>query len=107
SLLFFCQVDGGIRYFHVTGVQMCALPISVCTVPSTGTSMISSGRSSSSSSLSARSRPKGSSSNQSGSDFFLSSDIEGLCLDFFRSEERRVGNELSIRGCWWYDSETV
>src|SRR5690606_40708460 len=24
---FFCQADGGIRDFHVTGVQTCALPI--------------------------------------------------------------------------------
>src|SRR5690606_39404941 len=24
---FFCQAEGGIRYFHVTGVQTCALPI--------------------------------------------------------------------------------
>src|SRR5690606_40190944 len=26
---FFFQAEGGIRYFHVTGVQTCALPISV------------------------------------------------------------------------------
>src|SRR5690606_40278803 len=24
---FFCQAEDGIRYFHVTGVQTCALPI--------------------------------------------------------------------------------
>src|SRR5690606_4408413 len=27
SLLFFFQAEDGIRYFHVTGVQTCALPI--------------------------------------------------------------------------------
>src|SRR5690606_40478588 len=27
---FFCQAVGGIRDFHVTGVQTCALPISPC-----------------------------------------------------------------------------
>src|SRR5690606_40624099 len=27
-VLFFCQAEAGIRYFHVTGVQTCALPIS-------------------------------------------------------------------------------
>src|SRR5690606_40709592 len=28
-LFFFFQAEDGIRYFHVTGVQTCALPISV------------------------------------------------------------------------------
>src|SRR5690606_41027968 len=29
SLLFFLQAEDGIRIFHVTGVQTCALPISI------------------------------------------------------------------------------
>src|SRR5690606_40635354 len=28
NFAFFCQAEDGIRYFHVTGVQTCALPIS-------------------------------------------------------------------------------
>src|SRR5690606_40544085 len=28
-ILFFFQAEDGIRYFHVTGVQTCALPISI------------------------------------------------------------------------------
>src|SRR5690606_39376182 len=31
--LFFFQAEDGIRYFHVTGVQTCALPISPCCRP--------------------------------------------------------------------------
>src|SRR5690625_7143630 len=33
--LFFFQAEGGIRYGHVTGVQTCALPISLVAVPMT------------------------------------------------------------------------
>src|SRR5690606_40404129 len=37
---FFFQAEDGIRDFHVTGVQTCALPISTaCTMPSTSAAM--------------------------------------------------------------------
>src|SRR5690606_39870917 len=39
--LFFFQAEDGIRYFHVTGVQTCALPISsVSVIPPTPPEMI-------------------------------------------------------------------
>src|SRR5690606_40496101 len=35
--VFFCQAEDGIRDFHVTGVQTCALPICAGRLPAAGT----------------------------------------------------------------------
>src|SRR5437762_4106828 len=80
---FFFQAEDGIRDTSVTGVQTCALPISVSII-----FLAASGPTST---------PVGSSWSKKSVLKFLNA-----TSDFFRSEERRVGKECRSR--WWpYD----
>src|SRR5690606_40366472 len=82
--LFFFQAEDGIRDFHVTGVQTCALPIS-------------SGKAFTTSSVLTPHSAAMRSSTPSG--FAASFSVSSRCFDIAicsasnRSEERRVGNE--------------
>src|SRR5690606_39522437 len=87
---FFFQAEDGIRDFHVTGVQTCALPISAeCSASvgrRTGTNLGGRNRWNSSKNF-ARLRPS-----------VLGSGTDGSMLCFGgRSEERRVGKEGTAR----------
>src|SRR5690606_40469631 len=90
---FFFQAEDGIRDFHVTGVQTCALPICRAVQPTTVSADASCGskrriRASVRQSMAATSAP---------SCAIISA--ESRC----RSEERRVGKECGYRGppCHW------
>src|SRR5690606_40570015 len=91
---FFFQAEDGIRDFHVTGVQTCALPICLRpTLPANGPR----GRRSSSSTRkgsfgsNANSRASGSNCSAGRQRFVAESPSAGSCCR--RSEERRVGKE--------------
>src|SRR5690606_40898746 len=86
SVLFFFQAEDGIRDFHVTGVQTCALPISADI-----------------SANSSHDTPSGSLTRMPCCTALRPPDIitsDGLSLRS-RSEERRVGKECRSR--WWRD----
>src|SRR5690606_39889277 len=98
--VFFFQAEDGIRVFHVTGVQTCALPI--CPACSTATRSAQLSRSSTSCdetstlqllSGAASSNPSVNSCRASGS------------RPLNRSEERRVGKECRSR--WSTEHETI
>src|SRR5690606_40991703 len=83
--VFFFQAEDGIRDFHVTGVQTCALPICVpCCSTAPGCT-----RRSSTASRAWRSWTCGASA---GAGFCARAAADGL-----RSEERRVGKECRFR----------
>src|SRR5207302_5106882 len=84
SFFFFFQAEDGIRDFHVTGVQTCALPISIC-----GTASISGLLNTPPSALTFATR--GSRLNQTGCD------VPPQGRASARSEERRVGKEGRCR----------
>src|SRR5690606_40444643 len=91
EFFFFFQAEDGIRDFHVTGVQTCALPISVSGSPSprsTRRRAVSSNPSRSASRVAAR--PWVTSTRNVWS-------TSPLCTTK-RSEERRVGKEGRSRG---------
>src|SRR5690606_40020494 len=77
---FFFQAEDGIRDFHVTGVQTCALPIS-CPLSISATTCASSTRC----------------STNSGWKGFRSATSERAVSISGRSEERRVGKECRSR----------
>src|SRR5207302_7940269 len=81
---FFFQAEDGIRYFHVTGVQTCALPIS------------SSPRRSASAARSSPS-PRSPSSVSGFRRTCRPGDVCCTTLRTSRSEERRVGKECRSR----------
>src|SRR5690606_40511681 len=83
--LFFFQAEDGIRDFHVTGVQTCALPIWACTI-STGRGAMRCTTASGAKSYSA-----------SMDSSVISSGMPSLPGS--RSEERRVGKDG--RACLW------
>src|SRR5690606_40705270 len=94
---FFFQAEDGIRDFHVTGVQTCALPISMpiasrrlCReISRMSTPLIAI-------------RPSHGSKNRSSSRATV--DLPEPLPPTTRSEERRVGKECR---CWWWpDHET-
>src|SRR5690606_40129342 len=89
---FFFQAEDGIRDFHVTGVQTCALPISAVS-SGTGSSLggwsVSRCRSSSAPTLLPAARSARSS--------FVSKASNALRSSWIRSEERRVGKECRSR----------
>src|SRR5207302_7631022 len=81
ALVFFFQAEDGIRDFHVTGVQTCALPICGCPLPS-GSAIAQ---------------------NQKEEDSRRGTGMFGRLMGNFsrhpdRSEERRVGKEWRGRG---------
>src|SRR5690606_40034398 len=81
-LLFFFQAEDGIRDFHVTGVQTCALPISDDLVidPQSPTRALVAGKV------------------FAGSSTIYRLKLEsGRTLEILRSEERRVGKECRSR----------
>src|SRR5690606_39510648 len=89
--LFFFQAEDGIRDFHVTGVQTCALPIlltSRLTWPLVPVSMVQS-RPSASSGMEPRTRIR------SSSVPLYSKSLQAVPST--RSEERRVGKECRSR----------
>src|SRR5690606_39654465 len=86
-LVFFFQAEDGIRDFHVTGVQTCALPISLSPCSNSNLPKANSCQPSAyavvASTAAADSRPS-----------------QALCRlfrSFWRSEERRVGKECRCR----------
>src|SRR5690606_39895352 len=88
---FFFQAEDGIRDFHVTGVQTCALPISSssCCWPAASRSRWAPRRSRSCSRSSSRTRPVSAAARSSAAS------PASPC--WARSEERRVGKEGSLR----------
>src|SRR5690606_40250786 len=92
--VFFFQAEDGIRDFHVTGVQTCALPISVRLLTADGpvvpadqspadrTALITTATRTASSRITSRTGPSSSTST----------------IRTARSEERRVGKEWRSRG---------
>src|SRR5690606_40213511 len=89
--IFFFQAEDGIRAFHVTGVQTCALPIWMASGSGTGrTELTLRGNVTF---LRGRIDAAGTGS---GTVIFGGSDIQHL-----RSEERRVGKESRAGGCRW------
>src|SRR2546427_8496029 len=88
-VLFFFQAEGGIRYLTVTGVQTCALPISV---RSMGPASPANGQDHADLRWTSRAdRPHGPESPQ------LSIRALGWCVPRLRSEERRGGKEWRSR----------
>src|SRR5690606_40137904 len=87
---FFFQAEDGIRDFHVTGVQTCALPI--CTSQSVTSSFMGC-------SLEHRSSMPSRCLTLTNSCNRLQSRRFGCPSDVGRSEERRVGKECRFRWC--------
>src|SRR5690606_39305032 len=87
--VFFFQAEDGIRDFHVTGVQTCALPISSAR-PACSTAFPRSNRACCSASTATSTRASPSTASRK------SSTSSKPCL--LRSEERRVGKECRARG---------
>src|SRR5207302_7549828 len=81
---FFFQAEDGIRDFHVTGVQTCALPIFVCFRR-----------------VASRSRKQTTRWSHCRSRSWWSSSRGVRTAEDGRSEERRVGKECRCR--WWAD----
>src|SRR5690606_40484369 len=91
QLLFFFQAEDGIRDFHVTGVQTCALPIlAMRKSKRPNATPTAQDNSPSVEGTSASTSPPSSSSSVSA----VSSSVTGP----LRSEERRVGREWRSRG---------
>src|SRR5690606_40847308 len=103
SICFFFQAEDGIRDFHVTGVQTCALPISLSRtsrMSSAADSPVAVTRPTSrGSETSLRMLP-----NVGCSCAMPPSSGGGRYARGLRSEERRVGKEWNCR--WWRYSET-
>src|SRR5207302_6759377 len=98
--------EDGIRDFHVTGVQTCALPISF-TVVAGKLNAVTSTTDSTPPTLTAFSFPA-TTVNVTGADaavtvnFQVADNLSGaksVLVSFTRSEERRVGDEFRFRGC--------
>src|SRR5690606_40921300 len=93
--VFFFQAEDGIRDFHVTGVQTCALPILLlatagliaATLPATGLRLIS---------LPMLAGAIWSIQSRTMPDMLVSEDATLVAVR--RSEERRVGKECRARG---------
>src|SRR5690606_40407929 len=93
---FFFQAEDGIRDFHVTGVQTCALPISIPLItvdpdPISGTVRDLGGEP------------------LIGVNIQIKGDSQGTTTDlngvFDRSEERRVGKECRSRWSWYHEED--
>src|SRR5690606_39309241 len=91
---FFFQAEDGIRDFHVTGVQTCALPI-YCSQLIDVTDNFSTV-----SDLCAESNPTASAREAEGERL-------GELDDILRSEERRVGKECRSRGSTEQENKTI
>src|SRR5690606_40650041 len=83
SMFFFFQAEDGIRDFHVTGVQTCALPIY---------------RAGMASGIDMSARMVSLSVNIALMGFILASGVLAHLKAVLRSEERRVGKERRTRG---------
>src|SRR5690606_39440652 len=91
AVFFFFQAEDGIRDFHVTGVQTCALPISANTViTGTAAASVSNRRNRSVAPPEVSSRRARNQSRSAGRPRW------SRCAA--RSEERRVGKECRARG---------
>src|SRR5690606_39464124 len=101
-VFFFFQAEDGIRDFHVTGVQTCALPICLIVVDKIGRIVMVN-----ISALNLFGESNNSDTNFIGKNLLvLSRDIhlnQAVEEALKRSEERRVGKEC--RSQWWTDDE--
>src|SRR5256885_3969650 len=89
-IFFFFQAEDGIRDYKVTGVQTCALPISITAIGNPASTF----RQASTSDLSDRSDARGDKDGRVVSFFDRS---RSLLASLLRSEERRVGKECRSR----------
>src|SRR5256886_3265959 len=90
--IFFFQAEDGIRDLTVTGVQTCALPISLgCTSPeATRTRAGGPG-------ADVGNHPRGAVQLHAGARMYYGTRIDGAGIGQHRSEERRVGKECRSR----------
>src|SRR5690606_41051374 len=98
---FFCQAEDGIRDFHVTGVQTCALPILRAWIqtPSAPAAMTRARKSGSTSDGSCASTPiRHFTVTGTAQTRFIAATQSATSSGVFRSEERRVGKECRSRG---------
>src|SRR5690606_40363843 len=95
---FFFQAEDGIRDFHVTGVQTCALPIPIPTIPCWARPA---SQAAPIPKPTGRARRQGPAAPARLQQEFLTSGPAGRAYtaSSSRSEERRVGKEWRIR--WW------
>src|SRR5690606_40951537 len=94
---FFFQAEDGIRDFHVTGVQTCALPISEGLVPAARCDIPGELR------VCLSARCNAAAERGYGRDPRYDARHDGDHAQRGRSEERRVGNEWRCR--WWPEQE--
>src|SRR5207302_8029674 len=97
-LRFFFQAEDGIRDFHVTGVQTCALPISPPSSPAPQKNNSSNVRITPSSGPHSQGRPPAADFQNPTPHPSAPPASEAQSPDFARSEERRVGKESRL---WW------